>query len=112
MMYVRFVELLMYVQRACAMVSLLCWKLLEFHDIQFVLLLHFYSMEYGYVVETGMGSPRGLIPRSGTGMGQTQAPTVLTGTGTGKFYARGDEDGEPSSDGEFPVAIPIPYNIF
>jgi len=78
---------------------------LEFYGVQFVLLLAIFF--FGCVIETGMGSPRGSIPRSGTGMGKTQAPTALAGTGTGKFCRHGDGDGKTSPDGEFPVAIPI-----
>jgi hypothetical protein len=38
-------------------------------------------------------------------MGATLAPTVLTGTGMGKIYPRGDGDGKSFPDREFPVAI-------
>lgn len=46
------------------------------------------------VIETGTDSPRGLIPRSGTGMGETLAPTGLMGTGTeGNLSPRGQQRG-------------------
>jgi hypothetical protein len=79
-------------------------KILETHGVQFLLLLH-YMISMAVSLERGRGSPRGWIPRSGTGMGETQAPTVVTGTGMENICPRGDGDGEPSPDGEFPVAI-------
>jgi hypothetical protein len=54
----------------------------------------------------GRGPRRGRNPRRGTGTGEICPPRVLTGAGTGKFCPRGDGDGQPLPDGEFPVAIP------
>lgn len=55
----------------------------------------------------GRGSPRGWIPRTGSGMGAKRSPTAGTGTGMGGFSPYGDGDGESITGGEFPVAIPI-----
>jgi hypothetical protein len=54
----------------------------------------------------GMGIFTGINPRAGTGVGQKAPPRALAGTGAGKFLPRGDGDGKPFPDGEFPVAIP------
>ena len=61
------------------------------------------------VIETGTGSPRGSIPRSGTGTGATLATTVLTGTGMGKIYPRGNEDGESLRCHLDSVPLPVYY---
>jgi hypothetical protein len=53
-----------------------------------------------------MGISAGINPRAGTGMGKKRPPRALAGTGAGKFFPRGDGDGKPFPDGEFPVAIP------
>lgn len=47
----------------------------------------------------GRGSPRGLNPRA------EFSPWLLTGTGMGNYFPRGDGDGKPFPNGEFPVAI-------
>jgi hypothetical protein len=39
-------------------------------------------------------------------MGKKCPPQAFVGILVGKFFHRGDEDGEPKPDGEFPVAIP------
>jgi hypothetical protein len=42
----------------------------------------------------------------GRGWVQSAPPRALAGAGAGKFFPRGDGDGKPFPDGEFPVAIP------
>jgi hypothetical protein len=54
----------------------------------------------------GTGISTGINPCAGTGMGEKLPPWALAGTGAGKFFPRGDGDGKPFPDGEFPVAIP------
>ena len=54
---------------------------------------------------TGTETLRGLIPRPGTGMGKEVPPRAFTGPGTEISCPRGDGDGEPNADGDFPVAI-------
>jgi hypothetical protein len=39
-------------------------------------------------------------------MGKKCSPQGFVGIPAGKFFRRGDEDGELFPDGEFPVAIP------
>ena len=53
-----------------------------------------------------MGIPVGDLSPRGTGMGKKCSPQAFVGIPAGKFFRRGDGDGEPKPDGEFPVAIP------
>jgi hypothetical protein len=39
-------------------------------------------------------------------MGKKCPPQAFVGIPAGKFFRRGDGDGEPKPDGEFPIAIP------
>ena len=54
-----------------------------------------------------MGIPVGDLSPRGTGMGKKCSPQAFVEIPAGKFFRRGDGDGEPKPDGEFPVAIPI-----
>ena len=54
----------------------------------------------------GMGIPVGDLSPRGTGMGKKCSPQAFVGIPTGKFFRRGDGDGELFPGGEFPVAIP------
>jgi hypothetical protein len=53
-----------------------------------------------------MGIPVGDLSPRGTGMGKKCSPQVFLGIPAGKFFCRGDGDGELFPCGEFPVAIP------
>jgi hypothetical protein len=53
-----------------------------------------------------MGIPVGDLSPRGTGMGKKCSPQAFVGIPTGKFFRRGDGDGELFPGGEFPVAIP------
>lgn len=58
----------------------------------------------------GRGSPVGINPRAGTGMGSKLAPRALTGTGMGKIFPRGDGDGKTIPDGKSPLPSLIASN--
>jgi hypothetical protein len=45
-------------------------------------------------------------------MGRKRSPRALAGTGAGNLPPRGDGDGSPFPDGDFPVAIPTPASHF
>jgi hypothetical protein len=45
----------------------------------------------------------------GNGDGEEMFPATFVGIPTGKFFCRGDGDGELFPDGEFPVAISIAH---
>ena len=53
-----------------------------------------------------MGIPVGDLSPWGTGMGKKCSPQAFVGIPAGKFFRRGDGDGELFPGGEFPVAIP------
>jgi hypothetical protein len=53
-----------------------------------------------------MGIPVGDLSPRGTGMGKKCSPQAFVGIPAGKFFRRGDGDGELFPGGEFPVAIP------
>jgi hypothetical protein len=55
-----------------------------------------------------MGIPVGDLSPRGTGMGKKCSPQAFVGIPAGKFFRRGDGDGELFPGGEFPVAIPRP----
>jgi hypothetical protein len=55
-----------------------------------------------------MGIPVGDLSPRGTGMGKKCSPQAFVGIPAGKFFRRGDGDGELFPGGEFPVAIPNP----
>jgi hypothetical protein len=55
-----------------------------------------------------MGIPVGDLSPRGTGMEKKCSPQVFVGIHAGKFFRRGDGNGELFTDGEFPVAIPKP----
>jgi hypothetical protein len=58
------------------------------------------------VIQMGMGIPVGDLSPRGTGMGKKCHPQAFVGIPAGKFFRRGDGDGELFPGGEFPVAIP------
>jgi hypothetical protein len=53
-----------------------------------------------------MGIPVGDLSPRGTGMGKKCSPQAFMGIPAGKFFRRGDGDGELFPGEEFPVAIP------
>jgi hypothetical protein len=53
-----------------------------------------------------MGIPVGDLSPRGTGMGKKCSPQTFVGIPAGKFFRRGDGNGELFPGGEFPVAIP------
>jgi hypothetical protein len=53
-----------------------------------------------------MGIPVGDLSPRGTGMRKKCSPQAFVGIPAGKFFRRGDGDGELFPGGEFPVAIP------
>jgi hypothetical protein len=55
-----------------------------------------------------MGIPVGDLSPRGTGMGKKCSPQAFVGILAGKFFRRGDGDGDGElfPGGEFPVAIP------
>jgi hypothetical protein len=53
-----------------------------------------------------MGIPVGDLSPRRTGIGKKCSPQAFVGIPTGKFFRRGDGDGELFPGGEFPVAIP------
>jgi hypothetical protein len=56
-----------------------------------------------------MGIPVGDLSPRGTGMGKKCSPQAFVGIPTGKFFRRGDGDGELFPGGDFPVAIPTSH---
>jgi hypothetical protein len=59
------------------------------------------------IIYAGTGIPDGDLSPRVTGMGKKCPPQTFVGIPAGKFFHRGDGDGKPKSDGEFPVAISI-----
>jgi hypothetical protein len=57
------------------------------------------------IIYAGTGIPDGDLSPRVTGMGKKCPPQVFVGIPAGKFFRRGDGDGKPKPDGEFPVAI-------
>jgi hypothetical protein len=57
------------------------------------------------IIYAGTGIPDGDLSPRVTGMGKKCPPQAFVGIPAGKFFRRGDGDGEPKPDGEFPVAI-------
>jgi hypothetical protein len=57
------------------------------------------------IIYAGTGIPDGYLSPRVTGMGKKCPPQAFVGIPAGKFFRRGDGDGEPKPDGEFPVAI-------
>ena len=51
------------------------------------------------------GIPAGINSPAGTGTGKKLSPMAFVGTGLWKIFPRWDEDGDLTSDGEFPVDI-------
>jgi hypothetical protein len=59
------------------------------------------------IIYAGTGIPDGDLSPRVTGMGKKCPPQAFVRIPAGKFFRRGDGDGEPKPDGEFPVAISI-----
>jgi hypothetical protein len=60
------------------------------------------------IIYAGTGIPDGDLSPRVTGMGKKCPPQAFVGIPAGKFFRRGDGDGKPKPDGEFPVAISTP----
>ena len=57
------------------------------------------------IIYAGTGIPDGDLSPRVTEMGKKCPPQTFVGIPAGKFFRRGDGDGKPKPDGEFPVAI-------